>query len=823
MSLVDLDLTGGVMTVEDEFTPSNAATLDAQDGDVGSGGPILLPAQTLPSGQTLNSLLHVGKFGAITLLNRDNMGGYNTAGDQVVQEIKTSAAGTSSWGAGIWGAPAYWNQSLYFGGVPTGLTSSATQYSFLNGAISSAPVSQTAEQFSYPGPTPSISANGSQNGIVWLLKNDGYTIAGPAILLAYDATDLGKLLYVSSANAERDAPGPAVRFTVPTVANGKVYVGTANQLSIYGILGGTPTVTSPVFNPPSRIFSGSQTVSMSDTTPGALIYYTTDGSTPTVHSHYYTGPITVTSSQIITAMANAAGYLQGTPSTATYTSSTTTLDPVFSVATGEYSGARTLTITDGSPNAVIYYTVDGSTPTTSSSIYSQPLTISVSETVKAFAVSPNLLPSFVVNEVYDIDPVYTLAFPNGFVGSENQIQFNGSTTLDDFRLQLTNGGMGEKGSAFYKTPVNIGSFTTDFVFQLSNPAGDGITFTIQNNSPTAIGGDGGSLGYASIPNSVAIKFDLYNDQGEGANSTGIYFNGVQPTIPSYDLTNSGINLHSGDYMAVHMTYDGMVLNMTITDQITGASWSHAFGVGIPGHVGGNTAYVGFTGSTGGITSSQKITYWTFVSGSPSVPNYPAGFDLGDLLLNGNAALSGSALQLTNGTTWQTSSAYFATPVPIATFTTDFDFRLTNAVADGFSFVLQNAGPHAIGLGGGGLGYEGIGKSAAIKFDLYSNAGEGNDSTGFYTEGAMPTVPSIDLTPSFLELDLGHQDHAHIVYNGTTLTWTISDAAGHRFSTNSVAVNLPAIVGGYTAYLGFTGASGGSTAVQNILNWTYSSP
>jgi hypothetical protein len=823
MSVLDLDLSGGVMTVEDEFTPFNAVRLSSQDGDLGSGGVVLLPTQTKTSGGTLSPLVQVGKFGEIAILDRNNLGGYNTGGDKVAQEVMTPPSGESGWGEGIWGTPAYWNNNLYFGGVPPGGSSSLTAYSFVNGVLSSSPTSQSAEQFAYPSPTPSVSSNGTENGIVWVIKNDGYTTNGPSVLLAYDATNLANLLYVSSANFARDNPGPAVRFTIPTIANGKVYVGTNTQLSIYGLLGQIPTVTSPVFTPGSGTFTGSQSVTISDSTPGAQIYYTTDGTTPTVNSKLYTGPITVTSSQIITAIANATGYLQGSSTTATYSSSTTTVNPVISLGSGTYSGPQTVTIKDTSPGATIYYTVDGSTPNTSSKVYTTPITVPVSETVSALAAAPGLSSSFVVSSVFDIDPVYTFNFPQGFAQSQSQIQFNGSTGLDDFRLQLTNGGLNEAGSAFYKTPVNIQAFTTDFVFQLSNPAADGITFTIQNTGPTALGTIGAGIGYGSIHRSMCIKFDILNNAGEGPNSTGLFTAGNNPKVPAIDLTGTGIDLHSGDYMGVHMTYDGTNLNMTITDQITNASWSHSFPINIPATVGGNTAYVGFTGSTGSQSASQKITSWSYLTGQPPVPNYPVGFDPIGLTLNGSAALSGTTLELTNGGANEIASAYFTQPVPIGTFTSDFDFQLNQAKADGFTFVIQNAGLSAIGGGSGGLGYSGIPHSVAIKFDIYNNAGEGTDSTGLFQEGAMPTVPSINYSSTLLQLNLGHVDHCHISYDGVTLTWSVTDAFGHRDASSNVTINLPEAVGAYTAYIGFTASSGDGTAVQDILDWTYTSP
>jgi hypothetical protein len=182
-----------------------------------------------------------------------------------------------------------------------------------------------------------------------------------------------------------------------------------------------------------------------------------------------------------------------------------------------------------------------------------------------------------------------------------------------------------------------------------------MTFTIQNQGLTALGGRGGQLGYGGIGQSVAIKFDLYNNLGEGSDSTGLYTDGAGPFLPSVDLTSTGINLHSGDYIDAHITYDGAVLAMTLKDEVTLATWSHTWPVNIPAIVGGPTAYVGFTGATGGATSSQKLTYWTYLPGPPVLPNYPVGFDAAQLVMNGVAKLSGTALELTDGGQQEASS------------------------------------------------------------------------------------------------------------------------------------------------------------------------
>jgi hypothetical protein len=855
MSVLDLDLTNGVMTVEDEFTPYNESALNGQDGDLGSGGPVLLPTQTLASGKSLDPLVEVGKSGMIYILDRDDnndgsnsaanpytpagLGGFNAKTDQVVQEVQTPIAGQQNWGAGVWGSSAYWNGKLYFGGTSPALSNGLAAYSFVNGALSTTPTSKSNEQFIYPAPTPSISANGKANGIVWVLDNHAYFGGGSAALLAYDATNLANLIYSSNANLARDNPGQAVEYAVPTIANGKVYTGQANLLNVYGLLASTPSAPAPIIssNPATASFSGSLTVSINDSVANATIYYTTDGSLPTVASTVYAGPFSISSSETITAIASVTGDMLSAPASVTFTSTSNAANPVFSLAGGTYSGTQTLTITDATAAATICYTVYGSTPTTASTCYTPAshnnvplaITIPVTETVEAIATGPGLKSSAVISAAYTITPVYAINFSEGFTQavSSGLMQFNGSTDLDDFRLQLTNGGSLEAGSAFYTQPVNIQAFTTDFTFQLSNPQADGFTFTIQSGSPSALGGVGGSLGYAGIPKSVAIKFDIYNNAGEGADSTGLFTNGTAPTVPAIDLTSTPINLHSGDYYNAHLTYDGLNLTMTLTDPISLQSWSHVWPINIPGTVGGNSAYVGFTGGTGGLTSSQKITSWTLAEGPPAVPSYPLGFDNVMMYYTG-ASLNGTAVELTNGGKNEANSVYYYFPLDIETFTTDFDFQISpglagTALGDGFTFTIQNDAQGIVGGGGGGLGYHAITNSLAIKFDLYNNAGEGADSTGLYLNGAMPTLPAMNLANSLVVLSTGDLMHAHITYDGANLTWQISDKSSPEpeIFSDTVAINIPQTIGSNTAYVGFTAASGGATAVQRVLDWTYS--
>ena len=202
-------------------------------------------------------------------------------------------------------------------------------------------------------------------------------------------------------------------------------------------------------------------------------------------------------------------------------------------------------------------------------------------------------------------------------------------------------------------------------------------------------------------------------------------------------------------------------------------------------------------------------------------DYSGGLTAQGLALNGGAAISGTALVLTDGSGGEARSAFYQSPVNVQSFSTSFSFQLTNAAADGFTFCIQNSGPAAVGLPGGGLGYAGMNNSAAVKFDLYSNGGEGVNSTGFYSGGAMPYTPSIDLSSSNVNLHSGDTINVFITYDGSTLTVTEIDTVTNAQATQNYTVNIPQLVEGNTAYAGFTGGTGGSSAVEKILAWSYS--
>src|SRR5207247_819132 len=401
--------------------------------------------------------------------------------------------------------------------------------------------------------------------------------------------------------------------------------GTGGNTAIQDILNwtystGQQPAATPAFSLPGGTYLGTQTVTISDSTAGATIFYTMDGTTPTTSSTVYTGPITVSTSETVEAMAAESGFFNSNVSTAVYTITSSAATPVITPGTGTYTSAQTVTITDGTTGASIYYTLDGSQPTTTSTQYTASFKVSTTTTVKAIATATNFTTSATATSVITIQSgMPAINFGSGFTAGG--MVLNGNTTLNGARLRLTDGGGSEAGSGWYPVAVNVQTFTTDFSLQITpgtTPTADGMTFTIQNAGTNALGPAGGGLGYgwngSGVTQSVAVKFDLYPNVSEGWDSTGIYTNAASPTTPFVDMTNTGIDLHSGHVLNVHMSYDGSNLAMSITDNVVNKSFATSWPINIPATVGGNTAFVGFTGGTGGNTAIQDILNWTYSTG-----------------------------------------------------------------------------------------------------------------------------------------------------------------------------------------------------------------
>jgi hypothetical protein len=217
----------------------------------------------------------------------------------------------------------------------------------------------------------------------------------------------------------------------------------------------------------------------------------------------------------------------------------------------------------------------------------------------------------------------SLDFSSGFANSAGALIYNGSAQINGSRAELTNLGNFEAGSFFSSGAVDVSRFSTQLTFQLTNAQADGFAFVLQTNGPTALGGNGGALGYAGIGNSLAIDFVLAGGLGGTNDSTGLVVVGNGPPIATTDLTGSGIDLHSGDVFQVNMSYDGTTLAVTIRDTVSGATASQSYTVNIPGVLGNTNAYVGFTGGTGGGTAVQDIVSWLFSPNALQAPATPS--------------------------------------------------------------------------------------------------------------------------------------------------------------------------------------------------------
>jgi Legume lectin domain/Bacterial lectin/Fibronectin type III domain len=539
---------GWGLKVVDYFMPYNVAALDGADSDFGSGAPVLLPDSAGIPGHP-HLMIAGGKEGKLYVLDRDNLGHFDAANDHALNSVPDGSGHNTPprpVSGGLFGTPAWFNGQLYATGSIGG-----PAYAFTlgqDGHLTAA--SQTSiGTFGYLAGQPLISADGTNNGIVWVSDRQRNQIH------AYDATTLATELWNTEERAGGlDSVGAVVKFAEPTVADGRVFVGTAAGLVVYGhFLPPTDVPQAPTLS--ATALSGTAiNLTWTDPTPpqdrptGYAIEESLDGNT-------------------------------------------------FNPVTTAPAGATSLAIGGLQPSTHYYFRMHG---------------------VNALGASPpsNVADATTLSSSPPID--YSAGF------TANGMTFNGSAHLAGTALRLTDD-FNQTASAFFNTPVDVTGFSTWFTFQLVNAQADGFTITIQGNGPTALGAFGGDLGYAGIDKSVAVKFDLYDNAGEGVDSTGVYTSGNHPmNVGSIDLGQTGIDLHNGHVFRTSLDYDGSNLVVHINDTSTGATATQTYPINIPTAVGGNTAYVGFTGGTGGLTAIQDVTAWEFSPGASFSPNAPGG-------------------------------------------------------------------------------------------------------------------------------------------------------------------------------------------------------
>jgi hypothetical protein len=575
---------GWGLSIVDYFTPFNQAYLAATDLDVGSSATVIVPdynpsgpANQFASAALPHLLIGSGKEGVIYLMNRDNMGKYGLT-NNIVQNTANQLNGSLD-------SAALFNGRMYY--VPGYNTKPALTFTFSNGAFSTTPDTTSPDTFAFAGSTPFISANGTSNGIVWDVDR------GTNQLRAYSSDSYATEIYNSStAPNGRDNLGPAVKFQVVTVVNGRVFVGAGNtgsdylasntggkqngdMLDIYGIL---PGVTG---------------------TPNAPANTLAQPATP--------NQITVTWTDTSTSPNFANGFF------------------VERSTNGGSSWTQVANVT-----AAVYIDKNVTPGTT------------YSYRVRAYGNAGNSAYSNVSSASTPAAGTHTIDYSTGFTStntvanaSHGGFQFNGfgtdtptvTTPGAYLRLTRTTGNLAR--SAFYTFPsdptghsgrVYVGSFTTTYTYLYTSGGADGVTFTIQNDSRglSAVGAGGGSLAYSGINPSIALGLNIYTGNALG---TEILQNGV--VDENFSEQNIITNTANAP-ITITLSYAAGLLNVTETQTRSGTVFTDTkqLAVNIPALLGTDYAIVGFTGATGGSNSNQYIENWTFDQGV--VPVAPTG-------------------------------------------------------------------------------------------------------------------------------------------------------------------------------------------------------
>ena len=620
------------LPVLDYFTPFGFRSLNIGDTDLGSGAVMLLPDQP---GQHPHLAVETGKSGNIYLMDRDTgqMGKFISQGpDANLQTVPTGVAG-------VWASPAFWNGRIYYQGSGDVMKA----FTLTDGVLSYDPMDPTTHSttsFPFPGAQPTISANGDQDGIAWAvdthLRGERSDL-GPAVLHAYDARDLSHELWNSGATGQRDLAGDAVKFIVPTIANGHVYVGTQFRLNVYGeypddgrLPSAAPSGLSAAPLSPTRVqlswtnnagnatgvkilratagtmFTQVSTVARDLTTftdtglsPSTTYYYVVQAT----NQHGDSGlselipirtPLPAPAVQVADVFASAIALSWTATANGHYEVERSADGTSFELIDGNIPPSQTTFTDDGLANGSYYYRVRGVNADGENSI---------SSTVRA-----TIGPARIDHEAGFANP--------------NDLQENGSAKFVENDGRLTDD-LRQAGTFFSTERVGVRNFSTTFrvrVHEGSDPRADGFTFILQGISPTALGQNGSGLGYQGIASSVAIKFGIFQESSAdpSGNTTGLFANGQNPA-GGINLDGSGINLNSQSIKRVDLTYNGTTLDETITDETSGAVFTHSYTTNIPGIIGTDTAYAGFSGGTHELWSLQDILTWTYDEQEKGLP------------------------------------------------------------------------------------------------------------------------------------------------------------------------------------------------------------
>ena len=541
----ELSTTNG-LTVVDYFTPFNQANLNNSDLDLGSGGVLLLPDQPGPHPHLA---IQAGKEGTIYVLNRDNLGHFQSGSDtQIVQSLIGAIGGSFD-------TPAYFNSTIYYLGAQDQIRA----FSINNGSIASAPTAVGPTTFDFPGATPSISANGTNNGVVWVIQTDSYQTNGPAVLHAYNAANVAQELYKSS-RVNADNPGAAVKFAVPTVANGKVYVGTQSALAVFGNF-----VAVPVISPTGGTFTNSVMVSLTDPTAGAVIYYTLDNTAPTTNSALYAGAFSLTNSATVSAAAFLANVV-GSAVVSTTLTIVPTQSPVASFTGTPTSGpaALAVTFTDDSTGSItnrfwtfgnggttntlntgVVYTYNSTGTNTVTLVVTGPLGASTNTRPNYIIVTNNLAQLAVSpgGRNYSLLPVGQSSTQSFSVANTGVQTLSGTATVSGAPFAVVSGSpfnvnAGQTGLVSISfSPVSAGAFTGSVVFASNDGAS---TNSVTGSAAVAL-----SAGFTGSPTVGAATLLVgFTDASSGPVTGRVWDFGdggtSAQTNPSHPYTNAGV-------------------------------------------------------------------------------------------------------------------------------------------------------------------------------------------------------------------------------------------------------------------------------------------
>ncbi len=676
-AFMKLSTSGNSLSAADYFTMHNTVAESNVDQDLGSGGALLLPDLTDSLGNIRHLAVGAGKDSIIYVADRDSMGKFNSTSDNIYQEI--SANGLTG-GSGVYAAPAYFNGTLYYGAVNDSLRA----FTIANARVVAPPSSNTASTFAYPGTTPSISANGTSNGIVWAVENSG----GTGILHAYDATNLANELYRSNQAGTRDQFSDN-KFITPMIANGKVFVGTPTSVIVFGLLnGGTPpALLSIAVTPANSSIPNGTTQQFSAT--GSY----SDGSTQNL-----TNSVTWGSSNTSVATINSTGL-----ATAAGTGNTT-----ISAFSGSVSGSTTLTVTSPGTSAGAAYVQSASgndNYNTSSASAKFSSNVTVNDAIAVFCVWTGLSQTLYsvtdtqgdaftivdnpTNGTYGRAAMaYAIARSSG--GDTVSCNFstasmgksiivheisgvNTSTPLDGHKTNVQNSpGIGTDAITSTSTPTTMnGDYIVGFTFndsvnQADWSAGTGYTKRqdLQTVSYTTASEDRNQ----SLSGSVAAVFTA-TAAAFGDFITGIMAFRSQPgtaaALVSIAVTPTNPSIAKGTmqpFTATGTYSDGSTQNLTSTVIWTSSNTSVATvtgsGVASGVGVGASTIQAASASVTGSTALTVTAPVLNAIAVSPANSSIPNGTT--EQFTATGSYSDGSTQNLTNSVTWGSSNTSVAT-------------------------------------------------------------------------------------------------------------------------------------------------------------------